>query len=85
MAATKRNAMLIEETRKRVQTSQLMNRLRDNGLGKLPKELSASQVRSIEILLRKTIPDLSTVTLEGNENRPVIHRIERCVVSNTKD
>ena len=81
MAATKRNAMLIEEARGKIQTTQLINRLQNNGLGTLDKELSPSQVRSIEILLRKTVSDLSAVTLTGDpENPVVISRIERIVV-----
>lgn len=87
MAATKRNAMLIDEARRKIQTTQLLNRLQNNGLGKLEKELSASQVKSIEILLRKSVPDLSNVTLQGDPNNPIniIGRIERCIVSHAKD
>lgn len=62
MAATKRNAMLIEETRKRVQTSQLINRLQDHGFGKI--ELAPTQIKAIEILLKKTLPDLQSVSAE---------------------
>ena len=35
----------------------LVNRLSDHVVGKV--ELSATQVRAVEILLRKTLPDLS--------------------------
>lgn len=66
MAATKRNAMLIEEARKKIQTTQLLNRLQNNGLGKLKAELTPGQVRSIEILLRKSVPDLASITLQGD-------------------
>jgi hypothetical protein len=66
MAATKRNAMLIEEARAKIRTTQLINRLQDHGVGKV--KMSQSQVRAIEILLKKVIPDLSSVdqTIEGN-------------------
>ena len=63
MAATKRNAMLIEETRKKVQTSQLINRLQDHVVGKV--DMSPTQVRAAEILLRKSLPDLSSVEHSG--------------------
>ena len=53
MAATKRNAMNIEEARKKIQTTQLVNRLQDHALGKI--DLSQTQVRALEILLRKSI------------------------------
>lgn len=59
MAATKRNAMLIEEARDKIRTTQLINRLQNHGLGTL--ELSNTQIRAIEILLRKSVPDLSSV------------------------
>jgi len=69
---TRRNAMLHEEARGKIQTTQLINRLQNNGLGRLKKEMSPSQVRSCEILLRKKLPDLSAVTLEGNpDGEPV--------------
>lgn len=55
-----------QKTRDKIQTSQLINRLTDHIFNKV--ELSASQVRSIEVLLRKTLPDLQQVTLESGEN-----------------
>lgn len=57
------------EIRNRIRTSQLINRLNKNALGKL--ELTAIQQKSIEILLRKTIPDLSATTLAGDANNPL--------------
>lgn len=48
----------------------LLNRLNQNALGKLAKEMTSGQVKSAEILLRKLIPDLSSVdqTTEVNVN-----------------
>ena len=63
MAATKRNPMHIEATRKRVQTTQLVNRLQDHALGKC--EMSPTQVTAANILLKKTTPDLSAVDISG--------------------
>lgn len=65
MAATKRNAMLIEEARGKIQTTQLINRLQDHSLGKV--EMTPTQVKATEILLRKKIPDLSATTLDTTE------------------
>lgn len=48
-----------EETRKKIQVSQIINRLTDHMLGKC--EMSATQVRAAEVLLRKRLPDLSAV------------------------
>ena len=52
-----------DDVRTKIQTSQLINRLADHGLGKI--ELSATQVRSIEVLLKKTLPDLQAVEHSG--------------------
>lgn len=43
----------------------LVKRLSDNAAGNLYPELSPSQVRSIEILLKKVAPDLSAVEHTG--------------------
>lgn len=57
-----------DKVRGRIQTSMLINRLSDHVFGKV--ELTPSQVRSAEILLKKTIPDLS-----ATENKTeVVHR-----------
>jgi hypothetical protein len=57
------------KTRERIRTSQLINRLHDNAFGKV--ELSATQIKSIEILLRKSLPDLSSIHIEGTiETQP---------------
>lgn len=53
-----------DETRAKIRTSQLINRLTDHAFGDV--ELSQTQVRSIEILLKKTLPDLSSVEMSGD-------------------
>lgn len=58
-----------EQTRSRIQTSMLLNRLADHVVGKV--ELQPTQVKAAEILLRKVLPDLSAV--EGNLNVSVSH------------
>lgn len=55
-----------DETRAKIQTSQLINRLTDHALGEV--KLESTQVKSIEILLRKTLPDLSAVEMSGEMN-----------------
>jgi hypothetical protein len=70
MAARTRKIRHDDDTRERIQASQLINRLQDNALGKLKVEMTPGQVRSAEILLKKTIPDLSST-----ENKTeVVHR-----------
>ena len=65
-----------DDVRAKIQTSQLINRLTDHALGNV--ELSPTQVRAIEILIKKTLPDLSTVELTGDADNPVelVTRIE---------
>jgi hypothetical protein len=53
-----------EDVRAKIQTSQLINRLQDHALGLV--ELSASQIKAIEVLIRKTLPDLSATELSGS-------------------
>lgn len=58
MPARKKTAHDLK-TREKIQTSQLVNRLMKQALGEV--ELSNMQMKAIEILLRKTLPDLSQV------------------------
>lgn len=60
-------------SRERIKTSQLLNRLHQFAFGEA--ELSQSQVRAIEILLKKTLPDLSNVEISGNADSPLIVKI----------
>ncbi len=65
-----------DDVRAKIQTSQLINRLTEHALGNV--ELSATQVRAIEVLIKKTLPDLSAVELTGDPENPVevVTRIE---------
>ena len=47
--------------REKISTSQLINRLDDFAMGKI--ELSKDQIKAIEILLKKTMPDLKSIDL----------------------
>ena len=69
MAARKVKIRHDAETRAKIQTSQLLNRLADHALGKV--ELLPTQVRAIEILLRKTLPDLASTEIKLNDHREV--------------
>jgi hypothetical protein len=53
-----------DETRAKIKTSQLINRLQGHALSNT--KLEASQIKAIEVLLRKALPDLSAVELSGN-------------------
>lgn len=73
-----------DEVRARIQASQLVNRLTDHALGEV--ELSATQIRAIEILLKKSIPDLSSIEVSGDEENPLqlVGRIELVALGSEK-
>jgi hypothetical protein len=52
-----------DEIRAKIQASMLVNALQDNVTGK--KKLNAGQIKSAEILLRKSVPDLTATELSG--------------------
>ena len=54
-----------DEVRKKIQASQLINRLTDHAFDKI--EMSSTQVKAAEILLKKSIPDLSQVQGTGDD------------------
>jgi hypothetical protein len=58
-----------EEVREKIRTSQLINRLQDHAFGDV--ELSPTQIKAIEVLLRKNLPDLGAVEITGDAERPV--------------
>lgn len=66
-----------ERTRAAIKTSQLINRLQDFALGgKDPKtdqtiEIDSGRLKAIEILLRKSLPDLASVSIGGDPDAPV--------------
>ena len=74
------------DIRAKIKTSQLVNRLQDFALdGKDPKtgdpiEIDAPRLKAIEILLRKSLPDLSAVTVSGDAENPLLAIIERRIV-----
>jgi hypothetical protein len=59
MAARIRRLQLTDEWRAKIQTSMLINRLSDHALGNC--ELTSTQIKAIEILIRKTLPDLQSI------------------------
>lgn len=64
------------DVRAKIKTSQLVNRLEDHALGTL--DLSASQIKAIEVLIRKTLPDLQSIEHKGDAENPIetVTRIE---------
>lgn len=64
MAPRSRRINHDENTRKKIQASQLINRLTDHILK--DKDMSATQVNAALGLLKKTLPDLKQVEIDGN-------------------
>lgn len=59
-----------EDTRKKIQASQIINRLEAHILAEKPI-LDASQVNAAKALLNKVLPDLSSVSLDGEMKHDV--------------
>ncbi len=78
--AVRNNLSQNDSCREKIRTSQLINRLQDSVLKKSendaePEELTSNQLKAIEILLRKSLPDLTAVTVSGDPNNPQIHEV----------
>jgi hypothetical protein len=75
--AARINAKHDEATRQKIQTSQLVNRLNGYALGEndptsgQPIEITQGQLKAMEILLRKSLPDLAAVQISGDPEAPM--------------
>jgi hypothetical protein len=74
MAARKNKLRLNDDWKAKIQASNLCWRLAAHVEGKI--ELSPTQVRAAEILLRKTVPDLGRTEVTGPEGGPQVIRYE---------
>jgi hypothetical protein len=83
--AARLNKLHSAEVRAKIQASQLINVLQDHALTG-EGEISPTRLKAIEILLRKSIPDLSAVTVSGDEDNPIplVGRIELVPLGNSK-
>lgn len=73
MAARTKKIRHDENTRLKIQAAQLINRLQSHAYGTV--ELTPTQVRAIEVLLRKTLPDLSDVRMEV-DSQPITFQLD---------
>jgi hypothetical protein len=66
-----------DDVRKKIQASQLINVLQEHALNGT-KDFDPTRMKAIEILLKKSLPDLSSVEITGADGGPIesIHRIE---------
>lgn len=62
-----------DDVRAKIQAGQLIKVLQNHALGESDTELSQSRLKAIEILLKKSVPDLSAIeqTLSGPDGGPV--------------
>lgn len=60
-----------DEVRAKIQASQLINVLQNHALGTDSGELAPSRIKAIEILLRKSLSDLSAIEVSGSDGGPV--------------
>lgn len=70
--AARKNLSHDQRTREKIQTSQLVNRLQSFANGSI--ELSRDQIKAIEVLLKKSLPDLSAVEMSGTMEQNVTVR-----------
>ena len=69
-----------DDVRKKIQAGQLIKVLQDHALTG-EGEFSMSRMKAIEILLRKSMPDLQSVAITGENGGPVeIVEIRRVVI-----
>lgn len=71
MAARTRRGIssLSEEWRKKISAGVIMERLLSHIDGKL--DMSSTQVKAADILLRKIVPDLARTEMTGNDGQPI--------------
>ena len=66
------NKLHQEDVRKKIQVSQLLNVLQNHALGET-EDLSPTRMKAIEILLRKSMPDMASITISGDSDQPLQH------------
>lgn len=68
--AARLNKFHSEEVRAKIQASQLINVLQEHALTG-EGDISVTRMKAIEILLRKSVPDLSAIQLSGDPENPM--------------
>jgi len=64
-----------DEIRTKIQASQLINVLQNHALGTDETEMTATRMKAIELLLKKSVPDLSSIELTGDADAPMVMKI----------
>jgi hypothetical protein len=67
-----------DDVRTKIKVTELINRVQDYALGKLDDtDVSSNRLNAIKMLLAKTLPDLSSVTIEGDIDHTLTVEITR--------
>lgn len=79
-----------EQVRSAIRSTQLVKRLQAFALGEKTEQghkvdLGANEIRAIETLLRKTVPDLSSVTITDTEGNDAVPRLQVEIVAPAED
>lgn len=62
-----------DDVRKKIQVSLLIKKLEKHALEDSDDtEISASKMRAIQILLSKSLPDLSSIQISGDDEQPLV-------------
>jgi hypothetical protein len=69
MAARTKKPLHDEQTKRRIQASQLLNRLVSYAKGEI--EMTQGQVMAAKVVIGKSIPDLKAIEHSGNDEKPV--------------
>ncbi len=70
--------------RDKIKASVLMDRLQKNAMGELAPPMTRDQIRSTEILLKKIVPDLASITISGDDDKPPVRTVTEIVLVGPK-
>ena len=70
--AARLNPRHSDMVRAKIQATELINLLQDYALGRID-EITSGRMKAIEILLKKSVPDLSSIEMTGNDEAPIKH------------
>ena len=70
MAARKRKLTLSDEWKEKIRVGMLVGRLYGHVTGEV--DMSSSQIKAADILLKKLVPDLARTEVTGKDGGPVV-------------
>lgn len=65
-----------DDVRTKIKVTELINRVQDYALGKLEDgDVSSTRLNAIKMLLAKTLPDLTSVTIDAKIDGEIINKV----------